>query len=329
MWALNAAPIQCHEAVQLLSRYRKQNGFQSGLWLLPQHLTLFGVRELYTAQLLLPTDGLLSGPPRAVPFSLLHPSTQRGILNDYPPAIMPAGRFAFLERSPATTQWRAATLMECFEAAFLQSNRSCGHMQLLCAPSFATRIAVPEEVAVLNAQETSNPFLVDASLCHRSLVTGAALQDTVSSALTTIAAQFRYTSFDWVEAGMVEAAGLRVRPSATPHLVNSVESLQVAHVSQLPMERQEELVNLVPRYVLLKSMKLSYVYLHSRWRNAHELELTNRLRHSDIPRVEGTRESPVQLLLWVAVKAEDDFCGPVTVCERSVRRRYYNAQQLE
>ncbi|KPI87120.1 hypothetical protein ABL78_3773 [Leptomonas seymouri] len=329
MWALNATPIQGQEALQLLTRYSKQNGFKSVMWLLPQHLALLGVRALCPAQLLLPTSDLLSGPPCAVPFSLLPLRTQRGILNDYPPPIMLPGCFFLLERTPEATRWRSATLAECFDAAFLHRSTTCASSQLLCAPTFAAQVAVPEEVAVLNAQETSNAFLVDSSLCHRSYVTGAALQDSISSALTTIAAQFRYTSLDWVEASVVEKTGLRVRASATPHLVNSVETLQVVHVSQLPIERQEDMVNSVPRYVLLKSMRASFVYLHSKWRHERALELTSGLRRIHIPQMEGTIEPPIQLLLWVAVSSTDDFSGPTTVCERIIQRRFYNAQQLE
>lgn len=329
MWALTAAPIQNNEARQLLARYQKQNGFQSNMWLLPRHLTLFGVRALYPAQLLLPTRCLLSNPPRAVPFALLAPPTQRRILHDCPVPMVPPGRYLFLERTPAVTRWRAATVAECFDAAFIQSNTSYGHMQLLCESNCAERLLMPEEVAVLNAQETSNPFLIDTGLCHRNLVTGATLQDAIGSVLTTIAAQFCYSSFDWVEASVVESAGLRVRPLATPHRVNCTEKLGVVHVSQLPMLRQEELVESIPRYVLLKSQKTSFVYLHAQWRNQSKLGLTSPLRRSDIPPADCDGDPPVDLLLWVAVTPKDEFSGPITKRERSVYRRFYNAQQLD
>lgn len=329
MWALNGAPIQNTEALQLLDRYKQRSGFQSSLWLLPRHLTLFNVRPLYPPQVMLPVCSLLPRPPCAVPFSLLRPSAQRGILGDFPPPTVPPGRFLFIERNPAGTRWRTATLAECFEAAFAQGGSSYGHARLLCEPNFTELSAVPGEVGVLNAQETSNPFLVDCSLCHRSLMTGAAFEDSVSSALTTIAAQFRYTSFNWVEASVVETSGLRVRPSAVPHLVNSAGVLRVVHVSQLPLSRQELLVDSVPRRVMLKSMRTSFVLLHGHWRPEFALELTQRLRIADIPPVDEGEARAMPLLLWVAVTPAEAFSGEVTERERSIHRRFYNAQQLE
>jgi hypothetical protein len=330
MWALNAAPIRSPEAQQLLRRYKHCNKFQSNLWLLPRHLKLFGVRALYPPQLLLPTNELLAAPLRAVPLSLLSPSTKRRILSDHPPPTVPSGRFILLERSPAVTRWRLATVEECFDAAFPQSGVGCGHSHLLCEPSFTECLSLPTEVAVLNAQETSNPFLVDPLLCHRSLVTGDTFQTSISSALTTVAAQFGYTSLNWVEARLVEEAGLRACASAAPHVVNYTESLRVVHVSQLPMSRQEELVDAVPRYVLTRSTRTSFVYLHGCWRPESAIGLTARLQRSKIPQLDdGELVPPMRLLLWAAVTANDAYVGPVMERERNVHCRFYNAQQLE
>lgn len=328
MWALNAAPISNGEALRLLSRYKTLNAFQSDLWVLPRHLALLGVREAHPPKLMLPTATLLSAPPRAVPFSALPSNARRRILNDHPPPLTAPGEFALLERTPAATRWRPATVAECFDAAFMQSGKHVGNTHLLCEANFTACLAVPDEVGVLNVQETSNPFLLDPLLCHRDLVTGSPLDDSINSSLTTIASQFRYTSFKWVEAAAVETAGLQICPSAKPHCVRFVTTLAVVHVSQLPAARQELLVTSVPRYALLNSTTKSYVYYGSQWRHPRVLNLLDGPEVADIPRTVDSEEEATPLLLWVAVTAGEKYTGAAKQCTRMMHCNFYNSEQL-
>ncbi|KAG5504881.1 hypothetical protein GH5_05512 [Leishmania sp. Ghana 2012 LV757] len=329
MWALTSQPIQNAEALQLTERYMERNALQSNKWLLPRHLALLAVRSLYPAQLVLPTSSVIQLPLCAVPFCSLPPSRKREILRLYPPPYSPPASCLFLENSGDAMRWRSASMLECFDAAFVRSDSLSSRQYLLCAPDCATSMEVEEEVTVLNAQETNNPFLVDTDLLHRDLLKSVTFQHSIASALTTIAAQFRYTSFDWVEEAAASAAGLRVCAGTSPHLVSCVETLRVVHISQLPSERQRELVDSVPRTTLIKSMSVSFVFYSERWRHYKSVEMTRPLVHRDIPR-SGTPEiQDLQPLLWVAVDSNMKFCGNVTERERLIRRLYYNLQQLE
>ncbi|CAC9490450.1 conserved hypothetical protein [Leishmania infantum JPCM5] len=329
MWALTCRPIQNAEALQLMERYKAHNALQSNQWLLPRHLACFAVRPLYPAQLVLPTSSVIQLPLSAVPFSSLPLSRKRKVLGMCPPPCTPPGSCSLLECSGAAMRWRPASLSECFDAAFVCSDSPSSHQHLLCATDCAGSVTVAEEVTVFNAQETNNPFLVDAELAHRNLLTKETYQHSIGSSLTTIAAQFRYTSFDWVEATAAAAAGLRVRSSAAPHLVNCVDTLRVVHISQLRYTRQQELVAKIPRMTLIKSMTISYIFYHKRWRHHKSMELMRPLLHRNVPCCGTPQAQALQPLLWIAVDLHMEFRGPVTECARHSRKQFYNSQQLE
>ncbi|CAM36687.1 conserved hypothetical protein [Leishmania braziliensis MHOM/BR/75/M2904] len=329
MWALTSRPIYSTEALQLMERYKVHNALQSNRWLLPRHLPLFAVRPLYPAQLVLPTSSVIQLPLCAVPFCSLPTWRKREILSLYPPPSTPPGSCLFLDSSGSDTRWRPASMSECFDAAFVRSDSPASHQHLLCAADCAAGGTFAEEVTVLNAQETNNPFLVDADLTHRNLLDKVAFQHSIGSSLTTIAAQFRYTSFDWVEVTAVAAAGLRVCANAEPHLVSCADELRVVHISQLPSQRQEELVAAIPRQILIKSMAFSYVFYHKRWRYHKLMGLTSPLLHRHIPCCGTPQAQALQPLLWIAVDQNMEFHGTVTKRERRLPRRFYNSQQLE
>ncbi|KAG5504497.1 hypothetical protein JKF63_04949 [Porcisia hertigi] len=329
MWALTSRPINNTEALQILERYRSQNALQSNQWLLPRHLAFFSVRPLYPTQLVLPSSSVIQLPLCAIPFSILPLSRKRKILSTHPPPSTPPGSCLFLESAGADKSWRLASLSECFDAAFVRSSSPLSHQHLLCAADSVDSVTVDEEVTVFNAQETSNPFLVDVDLVHRNLFTKMALQHSLGSALTTIAAQFGYTSLDWVEETKAAAEGLRVRVGAAPHLVNCYETLRVVHISQLPSETQERLVSAIPRVVLIKSMSVSFVYYESHWHHHKLLKMLYPLQHRDVPCGETPQMQVLQPLLWIAVDEAMTFCGTVVECERRIHRRYYNSQQLD
>ncbi|GET88841.1 hypothetical protein, conserved [Leishmania tarentolae] len=329
MWALTSRPIQNAEALQLMERYKAHHRLQSNRWLLPRHLPFFAVRPLYPAQLVLSTSSLIQLPLSAVPFSSLPLSRKRDIFSLCPPPSTPPGSCSFLECSGASMRWRPASVLECFHAAFVCSDFPSCHQHLLCAAHCAGSVTVADEVTVFNAQETTNPFLIDDDLVHRNFLTKEAYQHSIGSSLTTIAAQFRYTSFDWIEATVAATAGLRVCASATPHLVNCVETLRVVHISQLPHKRQQELVDDIPRLTLLKSMTISYIFYRNRWRHHRALDVKPSLLHRHVPCCGTPQAQALQPLLWLPVDVNKEFRGSVTECKRQVRKQFYNSQQLE
>ncbi|KAG5463827.1 hypothetical protein LSCM1_08293 [Leishmania martiniquensis] len=329
MWALTSRPIQNAEALQLMEYYKKRNALQSNKWLLPRHLASLAVRPRYPAQLVLPADSVIQPPLRAVPFFSLPSSRKRDILDLFPPPYSPLGSCLFLECIGASMRWRPASTLECFDAAFVYSDSLSSRQHLLCTPDCAPSVTLPEEVTVYNAQETTNPFLVDDDLVHRSLLDGRTFQHNIASSLTTIAAQFNYTSFDWVEAAEISAAGLRVCAGASPHLVNSAETLRMVHISQLPSKQQKELVNAMPRFTLIKSMSVTFIFQKKRWYHHKSMQLRHPLLRRDVPCCTTSQLQALQPLLWVAVDLNVDFPGVVTERERLIHRLYYNSQQLE
>lgn len=328
MWALTSRPIESAEALQLLHRYKSAHSLQSNQWLLPRHLAMFGVRPLFPPQLALPTNGVVRLPLSAVPFAAMPASArQRALLSAPPPFVQP-GACLVLERAATGLRWRRASLQECFDAAFVRSDAPLTHPHLLCDPALAPNVALGEAVPVFNAQETNNAFLVDDDLIHRHLLTGAPLPHSIGSALTTIAAQFHYTSFDWVEQHVAPSASLAPHPGATPHLVHCAETLQLAHISQMPTDAQSHLVDAAPRSVIVKGASAPFIFHSGRWRHLNQMGVTRRLGRSDIPGRDEASLNALQPLLWVVVEASAAVPGLTTQVERSLYRRFFNAQQL-
>ncbi|KAK7198581.1 hypothetical protein NESM_000820900 [Novymonas esmeraldas] len=329
MWAVTSRPIQSAEALQLLERYKAEHALCSNQWLLPRHAALLGVRPLHTARLVLPYSAVASSPLSAVPLAALPLDEQRRVCISHPPPPATQGTWLLLERHAGAMRWRTSTVMESFDAAFVRSDCILPGRRLLCAPDSIDAALVSSEVVVLNAQETTNPYLVDTQLMHRELLSQTPFSHSTASALTTVAAQFGYTSLEWVEATKVKTAHRRVRDGEAPHRIHMTSRLRVAHLSQLPVQQQKALVNCISRSALITSMTMSLIFHRQRWRNQLSFGVTPKLLRDDIPCVDGPHARSHHPLLWVTVKSDEPLIGAALEREHCTQQWYFNSQQTE
>ncbi|CAD2220828.1 hypothetical protein AGDE_11439 [Angomonas deanei] len=180
---------------------------------------------------------------------------------------------------------------------------------------------MPSELTLYNAQQCSNPFIVDSTLEHMDYLTKGPLPESVGSGLTTVASQFNYTSLYWKE---VKAADQSAGPTAAPHCIMTLEGIDLVHVSQLSVEQQKKLLTTISRHVLMGSLKTPFIYCHRRWLLSKKVALTEPVGRDDIPLADA-RDQP---LLWVDTSLVESYEGAPIQRYRQVKRFYYNSSQL-
>ncbi|CCW65046.1 unnamed protein product [Phytomonas sp. EM1] len=329
MWAIMRRPILHGETCQQLEGRRRLCDFQSNMWLLPSHLHVLKLKmRTQNSKLVLPAEHFVEAPPRAFPLPQVPPGLMSTIVERVSPPTASEHLPMILDtKDPGVYFWRLSTMDEFLDASFLWCEMCFPRNWLLCSSNVIAWPQSPlQPLTILNAQETTNPFLLDPLLEHVNLVDGKPLSKSLSSGLTTVAAQFGYLSFAWLEACN---ASPDVRSRATPHSVLVLERMCLLHISQLSIETQRKLMMSASRFVLLRSAISSFVYItHEGWVSESRLRLTEKIERSDIPPLaEG---SPRQPLLWVADNAGDDMdeSDKYLVRYRCSQRLFFNVSQL-
>ncbi|CCW68220.1 unnamed protein product [Phytomonas sp. Hart1] len=330
MWAITKRPILNTEAGRQLEARRKLCDFQSNMWLLPSHLHILRLRTgTRNSTLVLPAEDFIEISPRAFPVSQVPPRFLSTIAEHAPPsAILGKPPIIFDVADSGTYFWRLSTMDEYLDASLIWSEMSFPRNWLLCSSRVVewpqTRL---QPLMILNAHETTNPFLLDPLLEHINLKDGNPLPKYLSSGLTTVAAQFKYSSFRWLEAS--EASSV-VKSSATPHLVSILAKMHLLHISQLPIEIQRKMVMKIPRFVLLRSNIMPFVYIENKgWLSRKRICFTEQITRSDLPL--SNEELSHQPLIWLAVNADDAMAVSNTYLVRYyvTQRLFYNASQLK
>lgn len=338
MWAINRRTIANPVGLDLLRSWKAEHAIDSDAWLLPSHLPLLRVKPHTTSLSPIPlpadvlVDALQQPPLRAVPFTSVPRHRQHRMLQQCapPPSVHASLLPQLMTRTPqGTLSWREASLDEFLDASFFQS-RPQERLLVATAVLLDEGLALPPlgELTLLNAQHTTNPFSVDPHLQHRSALTGKPLPDSVSSGLTTVMAQFGYTSLYWVESGKLGREGLPMAALSPPHPISTIERVEVVHVSQLTSEVQHRLLHSIPRYVLLKSMVGAFVLNDRRWHSSKMFGLLQPLRHADIPVLYSAQKTDTEPLLWVSNVRGKNYHGNKILRHRHVLKLFYNVAQL-
>eukprot|EP00796_Vickermania_ingenoplastis_P009726 gene9726-6814_t len=303
MWALSKRPIVRSEALLQLSLFKEKNGFDSSIWLLESHTKHLGVQLTSSAEpLQIQAEWLKDGEPCAVPFTILTDKLRKSIVFSTPPPaalkatsldIQPTGRL----------YWRPATAEEVLDASLNSTDNQ--ESILLCSSkavplSNSCKSVTNSTLSLFNAQQSNNPFALDESLRHSDLLTHKELPSAYWSGLTTVAAQFHYTSFRWLQASALKQPGCiyQVKEGQMPHTLVAEEEVQLLHVFQLSPSRQAKLLARTPRFVLLRGLEKAFVRYDRWWKTASRLCLQGRLSQKDVPSTQRVNRNSPLPLLW-------------------------------
>ncbi|EPY25000.1 hypothetical protein STCU_06894 [Strigomonas culicis] len=297
------------------------------MWLLPQQLPYFGIKRVSGTQSITFPSTLLVDPGNvsAYPISFVPRALQVHILTKSPPPIHSPRVPLIVSKKDESFLWCKATVEEVAGCSFFQKSSLPESMSLLvssdlCAPP---RVRTDDMLEVINAQQSTNPFLLDPSLEHMDWLSKEPLPPAISSGLTTTAAQYGYTSFSWLEASAARDNDIRCH--GEPHKIVAMESVSLLHVSQLPLQRQRALLDITPRHVLLNAMQHPFVRSRTRWLKAKTYGITLPLRREDLP--VGAEERLSHPLLWVECGTPQPDSAALTR-NRTVIKFFFNASQV-
>ncbi|RNF05587.1 hypothetical protein TraAM80_04413 [Trypanosoma rangeli] len=339
-WALTRHRIKPPELLRALHRYRQVISAQSALW-----LSRTQARAYYRLQCHggISVKADLFG-ERNIFYLMEYTSRERKtLLMMQPLPVKNVNRWMLLTTSASgSLSWTAATLDQYAHASLFASGENIFETVLLVDAKVAVPSSPSQSAFVLNAQETSNPFLIDDSLHHTHFATGAPFSHVVGSSLSTLWSQFRYTSLKWLpESGMNDIkGGISVLSGQTPHRVFHFEPVDLVHLRQTSHEYQQATLHSTPRWALLRSLKETLIFSEGRWLTWREMNLdedlktrrdrvtTDMLRAPHLPFSFNTLSAGLPYQLWCP-------CDHTFIYTGLPRRRYivytmffYNSSQL-
>ncbi|KAH8613602.1 hypothetical protein ERJ75_000765000 [Trypanosoma vivax] len=225
--------------------------------------------------------------------------------------------------------WLEASEEQQFEAQlYTPETNNITHTTQIIDAKVATPAKPTTALTILNAQETSNPFVVDETLKHTNLVTGKALENGVSNSLSTIWSQYAYTSLQWIPIEDVQKCkNIIPIPGQEPHTVYEYEPQYFVHLNQVNEQQKIQLLCTAPRWVIIRSLKKAVIHCGERWFTWRKMGLNEDL-WARRGRVSGVYGGTPQHEIWVRCDHEFGYTGTPHRRHRVRRRLFYNSSQL-
>ncbi|CCD12079.1 unnamed protein product [Trypanosoma congolense IL3000] len=330
-WSISRNRIKCPKLKQLLQQHKEIIDAESVLWLSRAqarcHYRLHCRGGLKVPRDVFPTPGV---------YSLNEYSRQerRNLLRLLAPPTDMCHKWLLLTRNCAGLTWEPATV-EQYAEALLASPATDSHFDgtLLIDAAVAVPSHPQREVLIFNAQEISNPFLIDSSLQHKHFTTGQAFSHGVGSSLSTIWSQFSYTSMRWLPSDDAEQlTGVSPKSGQSPHSVLDPEPIRLFHLEQITEEARAAILRAAPRWVMTQSLTKSVILSGGRWLTWRRMELNDDVgpRHASRGRRgEQTRDLPLlRHGIWLHDTDNTPYAGAPLRRYRMRQRLFYNSSQL-
>ncbi|RNC57198.1 hypothetical protein TcCL_ESM05192 [Trypanosoma cruzi] len=338
-WALTRDRIASSELQQTLHKHQKHIHAQSALW-----LSRTQAWSYYRLQCRggFPVKADILGERSIFYFTEYTLREQRALLHMHSLPMNKMNKWMLLTGAAGgPPAWTAATLEQYTQASLFASGENTSETALLVDATVAVPSSPSHTVIIFNAQETSNPFLIDDTLQHTHFVTGASFSHVVGSSLSTVWSQFGYTSLKWLPASeRNDFKHIAVLPGQEPHRVFDLEPVVLVHLSQTSNEHQKTILQAVPRWVLLRSLRVPLVFFGGRWLTGRQMNLDEDLKikrdraTADMLKVPERpfsmntlpEELPYELWLWY----DDSFPYTGFPQRRHIihNRFFYNSSQL-
>ncbi|ESL08316.1 hypothetical protein TRSC58_03983 [Trypanosoma rangeli SC58] len=300
-WALTRHRVKPSELQRELHRHRQEISAQSTLW-----LSRAQARDHYRLHSRggISVKADLFGERNIFYLTEYTSHERKTLLMMQPLPVKNMSRWMLLTTSASGfLSWKAATLDQYARASLFASEENVSETVLLVDAKVAVPSSPSQSAFVLNAQETSNPFLIDDALQHTHFATGAPFPHVVGSSLSTVWSQFGYTSLKWLLESDVNdlQGGISVLPGQTPHRVVDFKPVDLVHLRQTSHEHQQTTLHSTPRWVLLRSLKEPLIFSEGRWLTWREMNLDENLK---------TRRDRVTTDMWRALHRPLSFNTP-------------------
>ncbi|EKF26814.1 hypothetical protein MOQ_009478 [Trypanosoma cruzi marinkellei] len=338
-WALTRDRIASSALQQTLHKHQKHINAQSALWL--SRTQAWGYYRLQCRGGI-PVRADTLGERSIFYFTEYTLRERHALLNMHSLPMNKLSKWMLLTSAAGgPPAWTAATLEQYTQASFFAFGENTSETDLLVDATVAVPSSPSHTVIIFNAQETSNPFLIDDTLQHTHFVTGAPFSHVVGSSLSTVWSQFGYTSLKWLPASeRNDVKDITVQPGQEPHRVFDLEPVDLVHLCQISNEHQKVILQTVPRWVLLRSLRVPLVLFRGRWLTRRQMNLdedlkikrdrakTDTLKVPERPFSMNTwpAEHPYELWLW----CDDSFSYTGLPQRRHIihNRFFYNSSQL-
>ncbi|KEG07479.1 hypothetical protein DQ04_09681030 [Trypanosoma grayi] len=332
-WALTRRRIKSTEVQQTLHKHQVSIHAQSTLWLSKAQAV-----NHYRLQCHGGVPITVESLEKRTIFSLAEysPNERKALLSMQPPPASSGSRWLLLKHASSdssTVVWSAATLKQYFQASLFSPMEETSPQALLVDAGVALPSSPSRTVFLFNAQETSNPFLVDDTLHHTHYITGAPFPHILASALSTLWSQFGYTSLSWVPADeMLHLDGITLKKGEEPHQVFDLEPVDLVHIHQINSEKQKEILHAAPRWALLRSLNRPVIFFKGRWLTWRQMNLSEDMRVkaggavAPNRRLEGVAANTHQI--WLSCDDNTLLTGLPQRRHIVHRRYFYNSSQF-
>ncbi|ORC89097.1 uncharacterized protein TM35_000131010 [Trypanosoma theileri] len=332
-WALTRQRINSAEVQQILQRHQDSIHAQSTLW-----LSKAQVRDYYRIQcrggVTIDAEGFKGRSIFCI--SEYSSNERRRLLSIQSPPVNRDDKWLLLTTagsSSTSLTWTPATLEEYFYASLFACGEGMSNETLLVDAKVALPSSPSRTISLFNAQETSNPFLIDEALQHTHLITGKPFSHTISSALSTLWSQFGYISLKWIPHDEIcNLQGIAVSPGEEPHRVYDLEPVDLVHFTQTDDEYQKNILHSIPRWALLQSLKSPIILFGTRcltWRQMNlDMDIKgNRCTTTTLnPQLRGFPTS--QHDIWIHCDHNLLYSGAPQRRHIVHRKLFYNSSQL-